>query len=319
MPESTMPESTINRHVMDIASLDDGAIHFILNRALVLAAGGEPQQADRTVANLFFEPSTRTRVSFELAARRLGLTVINMDGERSSTTKGESLVDTLVTLAAMGVELAVLRHGQTGICAEIADQLPAQMALINAGDGSGEHPTQALLDATVLSSLPRPLTDLTVAIVGDLRHSRVARSNMALLTRLGVGELRIAGSDAMLPETSMPGVQVCTTLDQAVADADVVMMLRVQRERMDRSGWPDPNLYYREWGLSEERLASAKPDCKVMHPGPINRGMELDAKLADGPRSLILQQVRTSVPVRMAIFEHIMARLATSATNAALQ
>lgn len=296
------------RHVIDIASLDDGAIHFILNRALVLAAGGEPQRADRTVANLFFEPSTRTRVSFELAAHRLGLTVINMDGERSSTTKGESLIDTLATLAAMGVEMAVLRHGQTGICREIADRLPVPMALINAGDGSGEHPTQALLDAAVLSSQPKPLRDMTVAIVGDLRHSRVARSNAALLTRLGVGELRLAGPAAMLPDQAIAGVALCTDLEQAVADADVVMMLRVQRERMDRSGWPDPEQYYHEWGLNEAKLARAKPDCKVMHPGPINRGMELDAALADGPRSLILEQVRMSVPVRMAIFEQIMAR-----------
>jgi aspartate carbamoyltransferase catalytic subunit len=298
----------MTRHLIDIASLDDAAIHFILNRALVLAAGGEPQRSDRTVANLFFEPSTRTRVSFELAARRLGLTVINMDGERSSTTKGESLIDTLAALAAMGVEMAVLRHGQTGLCHEIADRLPAQLALINAGDGSGEHPTQALLDAAVLSSQPRPLRDMTVAIVGDLRHSRVARSNVALLTRLGVGELRLAGPAAMLPDQAVEGVELCTHLDQAVADADVVMMLRVQRERMDRSGWPDPDQYYQEWGLNEAKLARAKPDCKVMHPGPINRGMELDAALADGPRSLILEQVRMSVPVRMAIFEQIMAR-----------
>lgn len=297
-------------HVIDIKHLDEAAIHFILNRALVLAAGGEPRVLNHTVANLFFEPSTRTRVSFELAARRLGLTVVNMDGERSSTTKGESLIDTLATLAAMGVSAAVLRHDQTGICQSLLPHLPPQLALINAGDGHGEHPTQALLDAAVLSAQPQPLSALTVAIVGDLRHSRVARSNVALLQRLGVGALRVAGPPDMLPEASaLSGVQCCHSLDEALADADVVMLLRVQHERMDQSSWPNPADYHRDWGLSEARLAVAKPNCRIMHPGPINRGMEVDAELADGARSLILQQVRMSVPVRMAIFELALTRL----------
>ena len=297
------------KRLIDIDGLSLDLIETILERAVALSQGAEPFAQTHTVANVFFEPSTRTRVSFEMAATRLGLRVINLDGERSSITKGESVLDTLKTLHAMGVELAVLRHEQTGICRELMDELPPGLGLINAGDGCGHHPTQALLDAATLIAQGVDLPTAKVVICGDLRHSRVARSNVALLTRLGVGEIGLAGPEALMPAmgSDFEGIKRFEDLDSALANADVVMMLRVQKERMDAAhgglDWAD---YHQHWGLTVERLAKAKPDCWVMHPGPMNRGVELSADVADGPRSLILTQVRMSVFTRMAIFEALL-------------
>lgn len=297
------------KRLIDIDGLSLELIETILERAVALSEGAEPLAQTHTVANVFFEPSTRTRVSFEMAATGLGLRVINLDGERSSITKGESLLDTLKTLHAMGVELAVLRHEHTGICHELMDQLPSSLGLINAGDGCGHHPTQALLDAATLMAQGVDVESAKVVICGDLRHSRVARSNVALLKRLGVGEIGLAGPEALMPaiDSDFEGVERFGSLDSALADADVVMMLRVQKERMDSAhdglNWVD---YHQRWGLTSERLAQAKPGCWVMHPGPMNRGVELSAEVADGPRSLILTQVRMSVFTRMAIFESML-------------
>lgn len=292
---------------IDGPSLD--MIETIMDRAVALSKGSEPLSQTHTIANVFFEPSTRTRVSFEMAATRLGLRVINLDGERSSMTKGESVLDTLATLHAMGVELAVLRHDQTGICHELSEQLPSSLGLINAGDGCGHHPTQALLDAATLTAKGVHLSEVKVVICGDLRHSRVARSNVALLKRLGVGEVGLAGPEGLMPTSGsgFDGLRHYDNLDAALIDADVVMMLRVQKERMDASdGRLDLADYHRHWGLTAERLAKAKPECWVMHPGPMNRGVELSAQVADGPQSLILDQARMSVFTRMAIFEALL-------------
>ena len=295
--------------LIDIDALTDEHIEHILGRSVDLLNGAEPVARSHIVANLFFEPSTRTRTSFEIAARRLGLTVINMDGPRSSMTKGESLIDTLATLHAMGVELAVIRHGQTGICHEIVEQLPAGLSLINAGDGCGQHPTQALLDAATLMAHGVDLAHAKVVIVGDLRHSRVARSNMRLLSRLGVAEVVLAAPTPWMPEAIPDGVAITASnsFDEALDGADVVMMLRVQQERMDEGTGIDWAAYHAEWGLTAERLAKAKPHCWVMHPGPMNRGIEITDEVANGDRCLVLKQVEMSVCTRMAIFESMLA------------
>ncbi len=297
------------KRLIDIDGLSLDLIETIIDRAVALSKGSEPLSQTHTIANVFFEPSTRTRVSFEMAATRLGLRVINLDGERSSMTKGESVLDTLATLHAMGVELAVLRHDQTGICHALVEQLPKDLGLINAGDGCGHHPSQALLDAATLTAQGVDLTQAKVVICGDLRHSRVARSNVALLKRLGVREIGLAGPEALMPASGsdFDGVARYEDLNAALAGADVVMMLRVQKERMDASGGGlDLGGYHQHWGLTNARLALAKPDCWVMHPGPMNRGVELSAEVADGPQSLILGQVRMSVFTRMAIFEALL-------------
>lgn len=297
------------RHLLGIDALDDDKLHALIDRAGALAKGAAPRQIDRTVANLFFEPSTRTRVSFEIAAGRLGMRVINIELNRSSASKGESLEDTAATLAAMGVHCLVLRHPETGRPHALAETLASSMHLLNAGDGVGEHPSQALLDAATLAAAGLAWKDMKLAIVGDIRHSRVAGSGIPLFQRLGVAELRLAGPPHLLPdELAGRGVKICRRLEEAVADVDVVMMLRVQRERMDAAGWPDPAAYHRDWGLRPEHLALAAPNCRVMHPGPINRGMEICAAVADGPQSLILDQVRMGVFARMAIFEWLFAK-----------
>ena len=295
-----MPEP---RHLLDIDQLQAGDLDFLLGRTLALADGARPAVVPQTVVNLFFEPSTRTRVSFELAARRLGMTVINIELDRSSSSKGESLEDTASTLAAMGVGAIIVRHPETGRCHRLAAALPPGLRLLNAGDGSGHHPSQALLDLACLKRAGIDVRDRVIAIIGDVRHSRVARSGLALLRRCGAAELRIAGPDSLMPEALPAGVSRAASLDEAVRDADVIMMLRVQHERMDQQAWPDPASYHARWGLQTHHLALARPGCRVLHPGPINRGMEIGSGVADGPQSLILEQVRMGVYARTAIFE----------------
>ena len=250
----------------------------------------------RIVFNLFYEPSTRTLMSFAAAAHRLGASVITLPVEQSSVRKGESLDDTARTLDAMRPDLLIIRHRDNGAPARVAELMDCPV--INAGDGTNEHPTQALLDAATIRSHFGRIEGLKVAICGDIRHSRVAHSNMKLLPRLGA-EVRLGGPEALMPDGVAGG-----SVDEAIAGADVVMMLRVQRERLDRELGDAPGEYLERYGLTAERLARAAPNAVVMHPGPMNRGVEIDGTIADDPeRSLITRQVEYGVAVRMACLE----------------
>ncbi len=296
------------RHFLSIEDLSTDTLTALLHRTLALARGATARRTEKTVANLFFEASTRTRVSFELAAQALNARVINMEMARSSTVKGETLKDTAATLKAMGVEALVVRHPETGAVQALADELLMPMHLINAGDGHGGHPSQALLDAATLEASGLDWPNATLAIVGDLRHSRVARSGLQLFERLGLGQVRLAGPESMLPDwDTAPNVVLVHSLEDAVRNADAVMMLRVQHERIDQTAWPDPESYAAHWCLRPSHLERARPDCRVLHPGPINRGMEIESAVADGPQSLILEQVRMGVFARTAIFEWLLA------------
>src|SRR6476661_7711993 len=258
----------------------------------------------RMVVNLFFEASTRTRTSFEIAAKRLGADIISITAAGSSVSKGESLVDTLNTLAAMRPNAIVMRHAASGAPQFLARHLP--IPIINAGDGTHEHPTQALLDArTILDRLQR-LEGLRVAIIGDIAHSRVARSNVHLLSKFGV-DIVLCGPAPLLPENLQriaPGVSLTYDIRSAIRNADVIMMLRVQLERQHESAFPSSE-YFQFYGLRLDHLALAKPDVLVMHPGPINRGRELSSEVADSQRSVILNQVENGIAVRMAVLERV--------------
>ena len=291
------------RHLLDIQSLSDDDLFGLVARSQELAQGRPPPAIDRTVVNLFFEPSTRTRVSFELAALRLKMRVISVELERSSSTKGETLEDTAANLAAMGVDALIIRHPATGRCHALAEHLPVPLRLLNAGDGSGHHPSQALLDVATLLAAGVKLKNARVAIVGDVVRSRVASSDVPAFLRYGVAEIRLAGPRSWMPEDLPDRVRVCDSLSEAVSAADVIIMLRIQRERMAQAAWPDASDYHDEWGLKSEHLALASSDCRVLHPGPMNRGVEITDEVADGARSLILDQVRMGVFVRMAILE----------------
>jgi len=298
-----------HRHFLSLRDLELDELQRLIERALALSRGARPEASLGSVANLFLEPSTRTRVSFELAALALKAHVINIEAARSSTSKGESLRDTCATLAAMGVETLVLRHPEAGAARRLAKELEMPVQLINAGDGDGEHPSQALLDAATLQAAGIDWPRATVAIIGDLRHSRVARSGLECFRRLGVGQLRLAGPETLMPDWDPgPGVERVDSLEAAVHQADAIMMLRVQHERIDKTVWPEPETYARDWCLRPEHLSAARPDCRVLHPGPINRGMEIHSEVADGARSLILEQVRMGVFARTAIFEWLKVR-----------
>lgn len=260
----------------------------------------------RTVANLFFEASTRTRASFELAARRLGADVLTLDIATSSRNKGETDIDTLHTLAAMGASIFIVRSGVAGLPARLARELNEHCGLINAGEAELAHPTQGLLDVMTIRRHKPGVESLRVAIVGDIAHSRVARSVVRGLLLLGIEELRLVGPESFLPDAGeMPGVTLTNDLQEGLAGADVVMALRIQRERMAAADMPDTGEYFQRFGLSEDKLAVAAPDAIVMHPGPMNRGVEIDSALADGPRSVIREQVANGVAVRMALLATI--------------
>lgn len=257
-----------------------------------------PTLRGRTVVNLFFEPSTRTRSSFELAAKRLSADVINISPSSSSVVKGETLLDTAKNLEAMGTDVIVVRHGESGAAALLARHL--RCAVINAGDGAHEHPTQAILDLSTIVERKGRVEGLTVTIVGDVRHSRVARSNLWGLIKLGA-RVRLAGPPTMVPaELKDFGAEIHHSLDAALEGADVVMALRLQLERQGAGFFPSLREYSRLWGVTRERLQRAKPDVLVMHPGPVNRGVELAPDVADGLSSVILSQVANGVAVRMA-------------------
>jgi aspartate carbamoyltransferase catalytic subunit len=258
-----------------------------------------PTLRGKTVMNLFFEPSTRTRSSFEIAEKRLSADSLNFSSSTSSLSKGESLVDTALNLQAMAPDLIVIRHGHPGVPHMLAERISA--GVINAGDGAHEHPTQALLDAMTILQHKSQLEGLNVSIVGDIEHSRVVRSNIHLLNKMGA-EVTLAGPRTMMPvEVEKLGVKAVYTLDEAIKGADVIMILRVQLERQSRMAFPSTREYFNLFGLTRERLKRAKRGVIIMHPGPMNRGVEIASDVADGPYSVILEQVANGVAVRMAV------------------
>ena len=295
------------RHLLGIAGLDPGQIRAALDLAetyISLNRKGGPRDVlrVRTLVNLFFENSTRTRTSFELAGKRLGADIVNMSTSGSSVAKGETLLDTAMTLNAMHVDVLVVRHDQSGAAALLAQKLDA--AVINAGDGTHEHPTQALVDAVTIRRHKGRLENLTVAICGDVLHSRVARSNILLLTTMG-SRVRIIAPPTLIPSGAAAlGVEVFTDMERGLEGADIVMMLRLQKERMGGAFVPSAREYFRFYGLDEAKLARARPDALVMHPGPMNRGVEIASAVADDlQHSVIQEQVEMGVAVRMAVLD----------------
>jgi aspartate carbamoyltransferase catalytic subunit len=258
-----------------------------------------PTLRGKTAVNLFFEPSTRTRTSFELAAKRLSTDVINFSVPTSSVVKGESLIDTALTVQALGADFIIIRHSSAGVPHLLARKLRA--SVINAGDGTNEHPTQALLDAFTIKEKKGKIEDLDIAIVGDIMHSRVAKSNIYSLTKLGA-KIRLIGPPTLIPaEMKEIGVGVFHSMEEGLKDIDVVMMLRIQMERQGKGFFPSTEEYSKNWGLTSERLFLARNNAIVMHPGPMNRGIEISSEIADGPRSVILEQVTNGLAVRMAV------------------
>ena len=300
------------RHLLTLAGLDRTVMDHLLERSQsYVRALGEPPPASSdlagiTVANLFTEPSTRTRVSFELAAKRLGADVVNLELQLSSRVKGESMLDTIYTLEALHVDVLVIRDAEEGIPSLVADHVRPHVSVLSAGEAHVAHPTQGLLDALTIQQRKPDFARLAVAIVGDVRHSRVARSAYHALTTLGVGELRIVAPPVFMPEPGeFPGCARHTTLAKGLKDADVIMMLRIQKERMSQASLPDADRYFAKYGLTPERLQLARPDAIVMHPQPMNRGIEIASDVADGPQSVIRDQVRNGVAVRMAILAEV--------------
>jgi aspartate carbamoyltransferase catalytic subunit len=258
-----------------------------------------PALRGKTTVNLFYEPSTRTRTSFELAAKRLSTDVINFSVSTSSVVKGESLKDTALTIQALGADFIVIRHSCSGTAHFLADALDA--SVINAGDGTNEHPTQALLDLFTIKEKKGTIRGLVVAIVGDILHSRVAKSNIYALKKLGAA-VRLIGPPTLVPPyMSELGVEIFTDMSKGLEDADIIMMLRIQMERQGKGFFPTTEEYFKNWGLTSERLSKAKEDAIVMHPGPMNRGVEISSDVADGGKSVILDQVTNGLAVRMAV------------------
>jgi len=256
----------------------------------------------KSVFNLFFENSTRTRTTFEIAANRLSADVINLDISTSSTAKGESLLDTIDNLVAMQADIFVVRHSVSKAPIEIAQHVPDHVHVVNAGDGSHQHPTQGLLDMYTMRHFKKDFKGLKVAIIGDIVHSRVAKSNIFALRTLGCEDIRVIGPESLLPkDLDMLGVKVFHSMEEGLKGVDVVMTLRIQKERMEAGQVPEGEAFFKQYGLTPARLALAKPDAIVMHPGPMNRGVEIDSAVADGPQSVILNQVTFGIAVRMAV------------------
>ncbi len=261
-----------------------------------------PLLRGKTIFNLFFEPSTRTQATFDLAAKRLSADVMNISIKQSATTKGESLLDTLRTLEAMYSDMFIIRHKDSGAAQFVARHVAPHVSVINAGDGSHAHPTQAMLDIFTIRKHKEDFTKLRVAIVGDIMHSRVARSQIHALNMFNTGEIRVVAPSTLLPNSIEElGVKVFHQLEQGLKDVDVIIMLRLQKERMQNALLPSELEYYRYYGLNTDRLKLAKPDAIVMHPGPVNRGVEISSEVADGVQSTILEQVSYGLPIRMAI------------------
>ncbi len=299
-------------HLLSTEGIPKSIILKILDRAKTFLDPNDPHEvlntpllAGKSVFNLFFENSTRTRTTFEIAAKRLSADVVNLNVQASSTAKGESLLDTIDNLAAMKADMFVVRHGQSGapyLIAKHINKVAPHIRIMNAGDGRHAHPTQALLDAFTIRHFKGNFHELRVAIVGDILHSRVARSNIHCLSTLGVPEIRAIGPLTLLPPgLKEMGLHVYTDIEEGLRDVDVVIMLRLQNERMRGAMLPSTQEYFKQYGLTMDRLSVAKPDAIVMHPGPMNRGVEIDSAVADGVQSVILSQVTFGIAVRMAV------------------
>lgn len=308
------------RHLITLDGLTSDQIRELLERAqgFLRAPGTTPARSRAlegvTVANIFTEPSTRTRSSFELAARRLGADVLNLEIQLSSRVKGETVLDTIYTLQAMAVDVFVVRDAEPGVGQFVAEHVHDHVSVLSAGEAHLSHPTQGLLDALTILQYKGGFRDLVVAVVGDVKHSRVARSAYQVFSALEVGELRLVAPDALMPEPGeMPGAKRFNSLEAGIAHADVVMMLRIQKERMADAAIPDPHDYHARWGLTRTRLKLARPEAIVMHPGPMNREVEIASDVADGAHSVIRQQVTNGVAVRMAVLETVIANRARRA------
>lgn len=301
------------QHLVDMASLDrkmieslfEHAQYFLdnsLNKGVTLK-----NLTDKVIVNLSFEPSTRTRNSFSLAAKRLSALLLNPYMGESATTKGESLLDTIHTLEAMGADLFVVRHSDNNTASFITTELNSDAAVINAGDGNNQHPTQCLLDLFTISRHKKSFTDIKVAIIGDILHSRVARSLVEGLQIMGTEDIHLICPEALAPAEPdrYPGT-IFHSLKDGLQGVDVIVALRIQKERMQAASMPDPDRFYQQYGLTPATLAFAKPDAIVMHPGPMNRGVEIDSSVADGPQSVILEQVRNGVAIRMAVMDALL-------------
>jgi aspartate carbamoyltransferase catalytic subunit len=297
-------------HLLTLEGLSKEHILHILDTAQQFVAVSDsdrevkkvPLLRGKNVFNLFFENSTRTRTTFEIAAKRLSADVVNLDIQTSSTAKGETLLDTIDNLVAMQADIFVVRHKTTGAAVEVAQHLPPHVHVINAGDGTNQHPTQGLLDMYTMRHYKQDFTKIKVAIIGDIVHSRVAKSNIHALTTLGCPEIRAIGPESLLPkDLNMMGVKIYNNIEEGLKDVDVVMTLRIQKERMEAGQVPEGDEFFKQWGLTKERLQLAKPDAIVMHPGPMNREVEIASDVADGPQAVILKQVTFGIAVRMAV------------------
>ncbi len=296
------------RHFLGVEGLSRAQLETIIDKAMGYfdeqgRLTNTNELSGKTVMNLFFENSTRTRTTFEAAQKRLGANVLNLDIARSSTNKGETLRDTLWNLEAMSADMFVVRHFASGAAHFMATEVTPNVAIINAGDGWHAHPTQAMLDMlTIYREAAKPFDELSVAIVGDIKHSRVARSNISALTTLGVKDIRVIAPKTLLPKgVARYGVNVFEDIDKGVQDVDVIIGLRIQNERIGSPLLPSTNEYFKMYGITESRLKLAKPNALVMHPGPMNRGVEIASSVADGAQSVILKQVNNGIAVRMAV------------------
>ena len=299
-------------HLLSTEGLPKAVLHQILDTAGTFLSVNDrevkkvPLLRGKSVFNLFFENSTRTRTTFEIAAKRLSADVINLDIARSSTAKGESLLDTIANLSAMHADMFVVRHAESGAPYLIAQHVAPHVHVVNAGDGRHAHPTQGLLDMYTIRHYKREFSGLVVAIVGDVVHSRVARSDIHALTTLGAAEVRAVGPRTLVPgDLKAMGVRVCHDMAEGIRGADVIIMLRLQNERMGGGLLPSAGEFFKTYGLTRDKLALARPDAIVMHPGPINRGVEIDSAVADGTQSVILPQVTFGIAVRMAVMSTI--------------
>ena len=308
MKNQQLGENKKLQHLLSIKGLDKKLIQQIFNDADKFLEKKDATLGDykflngKTVCNLFFENSTRTQTTFEIAAKRLSANVINLDIATSSQSKGESIIDLINNLIAMSVDIFVIRHSEPGMPELIAKTIKSDAHIINAGDGNREHPTQGLLDAFTIREFKKDFSDLKVAIVGDIEHSRVAKSEISILSTLGVKEIRVIGPKTLMPKNiDELNVKVFHTMEKGLKNVDVVMMLRIQKERMTNKTVPSESEYFKSFGLTQSRLKLAKHDALVMHPGPINRGVEIESEVADGKQSVILNQVKYGIAIRMAV------------------